>query len=528
MGCGIVLGMNSNDKTQSDDAKALYEIVERQELILAKLQFENHEQKLEIQKLEFKNEHLELQLRKALQQRFGRKADKVPTNQLSMFDEAEVTVPVEELEIENAEITVPEHQRKKPGRKPLPRDLTRTVVEHDLKLEDKICKCGAELCHISDVDSEQLEYIPAKVTVIVNRRKKYACKQCEETIKLAPLPKTAIPKSIATPSLLASMLVAKFCDHLPLYRQEQIWMRHGIDIPRQTLSIWVQKCATLLSKIVDAMKTIIVASNYARADETTVQVLKEENRDPSTKSYMWIFMSGHKTNNHIVFEYHPTRGGDAATNFFAGFQGYLQSDAYSGYNALRKTDGITDVGCMAHSRRKFTDVTKIVTKTGKAHEALKYIKALYNIEDKIKNWTDDDRYKYRLEYSKPMLDKFKIWLDNSVNHVPPKNPLGQAINYAVNNWTALTRYLDDGMLDIDNNWCENQIRPFAVGRRNWLFMGNPRGAWSASIIYSLVVTAKANGLDPWQYLLDILTKAPHCETDADFAKLIPTSNYFDA
>lgn len=276
------------------------------------------------------------------------------------------------------------------------------------------------------------------------------------------------------------------------------------------------------------MKTIIVASNYARADETTVQVLKEENRDPSTKSYMWIFMSGHKTNNHIVFEYHPTRGGDAATNFFAGFQGYLQSDAYSGYNALRKTDGITDVGCMAHSRRKFTDVTKIVTKTGKAHEALKYIKALYNIEDKIKNWTDDDRYKYRLEYSKPMLDKFKIWLDNSVNHVPPKNPLGQAINYAVNNWTALTRYLDDGMLDIDNNWCENQIRPFAVGRRNWLFMGNPRGAWSASIIYSLVVTAKANGLDPWQYLLDILTKAPHCETDADFAKLIPTSNYFDA
>jgi hypothetical protein len=156
---------------------------------------------------------------------------------------------------------------------------------------------------------------------------------------------------------------------------------------------------------------------------------------------MWIFMTGHKTNNHIVFEYHPTRGGKAATDFFAGFQGYLQRDAYSGYNALHKIKGITDVGCMAHCRRYFTDVTRIVTKTGKAHEALKYIKTLYNIEDKIKNWTDDDRYKYRLEYSKPILDKFIIWLDSSVNHVPHKNPLGQAINYAINHLAALTRYL---------------------------------------------------------------------------------------
>jgi len=524
--CGIILVMKNSALTQSDDIQCANEVIKTLESTIAKITQINHEQKLEIQKLEFKMEHLELQLRKALQQRYGRKADKIPANQLSMFDEAEVTVSTEELEQANEEITVPEHKRTKPGRKALPKNLSRTVVEHDLPLEDKVCKCGAQLCHISDVDSEQLEYIPAKVSVIVNRRKKYACKQCEDTIKLAPLPKTAIPKSIATPSLLASMLVAKFCDHLPLYRQEQIWIRHGIDIPRQTLSNWVIKSATLLSKIVDAMKLKIVASNYARADETTVQVLKEEGRAPSTKSYMWIFMTGLKTNNHIVFEYHPTRGGDAATNFFAGFQGYLQSDAYSGYNALRKIDGITNVGCMAHCRRNFTEVTKIVTKTGKAHEALKYIKALYNIEDKIKTWTDDERYKYRLEYSKPILDKFKIWLDDSVHHVPPKNPLGQAISYAINHWAALTRYLEHGMLEIDNNWCENQIRPFAVGRRNWLFMGNAKGAWAASIIYSLVVTAKANGLDPWQYLMDALAKAPHCESDADFAKLIPASDYF--
>jgi len=480
----------------------------------------------EIQLLKYKAEFLELQLRKALQQRYGRKTDKIPSNQLSIFDEAEVTVPAEELEKENEEITVPEHKRTKPGRKALPKNLPRTVVEHDLNAEDKTCKCGAQLCHICDVDSEQLEYIPAKVRVIVNRRKKYSCKRCEETIKLAPLPKMPISKSIATPSLLASMLVAKFCDHLPLYRQEKIWNRHDIDIPRQTLSNWVLKCADLLSKIVDAMKIKIVASDYARADETTVQVLKEENRDPSTKSYMWIFMTGLKTNNHIVFEYHPTRGGEAATNFFSGFQGYLQTDGYSGYNALRNTCGIIEVGCMAHLRRKFTDVTKIVTKTGKAHEALKYIQALYKIEDKIKDYTFDERYKYRLEFSKPIIDKFKLWLDASINHVPPNNPLGQAINYAVNHWIALTRYIDHGMLDIDNNWAENQIRPFAIGRKNWLFNNNANGAKAASIIYSLVTTAKANGLDQFQYLMDVLAKAPCCETDEDFAKLIPTTNYF--
>jgi transposase len=512
--------------TQSDDAKEPHIIIKKLEETIATITAVNHQQKLEIQKLEFKAEHLELQLRKALQQHYGRKADKIPSNQLSMFDEAEVTVPVEELEKANEEITVPEHKRNKPGRKALPKSLPRTVVEHDLTPENKTCKCGAQLCHICDVDSEQLEYIPAKVSVIVNRRKKYACKECEETIKLAPLPKSPIPKSIATPSLLASMLVAKFCDHLPLYRQEQIWNRHGIDIPRQTLSNWVLKCADLLSKIVDAMKIKIVTSNYARADETTVQVLKEEGRDPSTKSYMWIFMTGLKLNNHIVFEYHPTRGGDAATNFFAGFQGYLQSDGYSGYNALRQTKGIIEVGCMAHSRRKFTDVTKLVTKTGKAHEALKYIQALYKIEDKIKYYTFDDRYKYRLEFSKPILDKFKIWLDASVDHVPPKNPLGQAINYAVNHWAALTRYLDHGMIDIDNNWAENQIRPFAIGRKNWLFNNNAKGAKAAAVIYSLVTTAKANGLDQFKYLMDVLAKAPYCETDHDFAKLIPVSNYF--
>jgi transposase len=182
---------------------------------------------------------------------------------------------------------------------------------------------------------------------------------------------------------------------------------------------------------------------------------------------------------------------------------------------------------MAHCRRNFTDITKTAKKAGKAHEAVKYIRALYKIEEQIKDWSFDERYRYRQEHAKPILEKFKTWLDQSIEHVPPKSPIGEAINYPLNRWPELIRYLDHGMLEIDNNWAENQIRPFAIGRRNWLFMGNATGAWASSIIYSLVITAKANGLDPWKYLVDVLNKAPYCEMDADFAKLVPVPGYFD-
>jgi transposase len=182
---------------------------------------------------------------------------------------------------------------------------------------------------------------------------------------------------------------------------------------------------------------------------------------------------------------------------------------------------------MAHCRRNFTDITKIVKKAGKAHEALKYIRALYKIEEQIKNSSFDEHYHYRLEHAKPILDKFKIWLDQSIKQVPPKNPIAQALNYAINHWQELTKYLDHGMLEIDNNWCENQIRPFAIGRANWLFAGNATGAWASSIIYSLVITAKANGLDQWRYLVNVLIKVPYCETDEDFARLVPRPGYFD-
>jgi transposase len=233
-------------------------------------------------------------------------------------------------------------------------------------------------------------------------------------------------------------------------------------------------------------------------------------------------MTGHKTNNHIVFEYHPTRSGEVATQFFNDFVGYLQTDGYSGYNALRNKDCVTMLGCLAHLRRKFTDVTKVMRKSSHAHEALKFIGKLYKIETKIKDWDDDKRYQYRQKHAKPILDRFKLWLDKHANQAPPKTPLGQAIQYGINLWAALTEYLSHGMLEIENNWCENQIRPFTLGRKNWLFMGNAKGAWAASVIYSLVITAKANDLDPFQYLENAISKVPYCERATDFEALLPT------
>ena len=480
------------------------------------------------EKLKFENENLQFQLKQAIEKLYGTSnKDQVPDEE-NKFDEPEVDEnKKDEIEAADEEITIPAHKRKKRGRKPLPKFLDREIVEHDLPDNEKVCSCGEQLTNIKGEDSEQLKYIPAKVVVIVNRRKKYVCKKCEETVKLAPLPKMPIPKSIATSSLLATVLTAKFVDHLPLYRQEQIWQRLGVDIPRQTMCNWTFKCADLLEPIVLAMKKIIKNSNYVRADETTVQVLKEKDRKTQNKSYMWVFMTGSKTNNHIVFEYHPTRAAEAANNFFEEFQGYLQTDGFSGYNALRGKDKIKSLGCLAHARRKFVDITKnFKHKSGKAYEALKYIKALYKIEREAKELNFDERYKYRLEHAVPIFENFKKWLDQSIEQVLPKTPIGKAVTYAYNQFESLKVYLEDGRLDIDNNWCENQIRPFTLGRKNWLFMGNERGANASSIIYSLVITAKANKLDPWKYLEDVLTRTPCCKTSDDFAKLVPREGYF--
>jgi transposase len=472
--------------------------------------------------------HAYLIIRQLKQQHFGRKSEKLDVElpQLpglqNLFDEAGLE-PADEPEEESSEQAAKQEntkEKKKPGRRPLPKDLPREHIIHDLSEEDKQCKCcGHPMAKFSEETSEQLIYIPAQLKVQVHVRNKYACKACEEGVTLAPLPPQPIPKSMASASLLAHILVSKYADHLPLYRQSDMWKRLGVDISRSTMSGWVLKCGTMLSPLVDLMRLNIINHDYARADETTLQVLNEPGRKATDKSFMWVFMNEAVDQKSIVYRYDPSRKGAVAAEFLEGFTGHLQSDAYSGYKHICK-DRIISVGCWAHARRKFVDILKIVSKPGKAMEAVAYIEKLYEIERyaKEKNLPPDKVKELRQAKSKVILDSYKAWAESTAPRVPPKNPLCAAIKYSLNNWVELTRYLDDGRLDIDNNACERAMKPFAVGRKNWLFAGNELGAKASAVIFSLIETCEANGIEPEAYLKHALE---NIHTTKDLSQLLP-------
>lgn len=463
----------------------------------------------------FEAEHEKLlgYIRQLKQDKYGRKADVLSDDKTGilpgfedLFDEI-----FEEKKDEAEEFEKPLGKRKKKGRKALPKNLPRHREIHDLSAEEKICACGCALQKIGEEVSERLDYVPAQAIVIEIVRFKYACKSCEEGVKISPVPLQAIPKGIPTAGLLAHILTSKYVDHLPLYRQSNMLQRIGVDISRGTMSGWVLKCGELLSPLRDLLKEHIVSDTYVRADETPVQVLQEPNRKDTTKSYMWVYLTGSQKNFGVVYEYKETRAGAGPEEFLKDFKGYLQSDAYSGYNGIVSKKDNTAVGCWAHARRKYVAVVKMFPdKPGKAAEIVGVIKGLYKIEEEMKGQklSPDDVKMIRNEKSKPILEKLKKQLQGLKLMVPPKNPLAEAIGYTLNNWKSLTVYLEDGRLDIDNNAAERAIRPFAIGRKNWLFMGHPKGAEAASIIYSLVETAKANGLEPYKYLRYVLETIP--------------------
>ena len=473
-------------------------------------------------------ESLEYRLSLALQARYASRTEKpsLGFKQVDLFDEAQPIIESAQQEVEAAEeeISIASYQRKKRGRRALPAHLPRIQHIHDFSEAEKICKCcGKELIKIGEEKSEQLEIIPAKMQVIENIRFKYACNHCEETIKTAPLPLQVIPKSIATPGLLAHVLVSKYCDHLPLYRQESILKRIGVDLPRMTLCHWVMACAELLSPLVKLMRKHIIAYDVSHADETPVQVLEEEGRTAQQKSYMWLYIGGSPEKRSLVYEYQPTRSGKAAEDFLKGFKGYLHVDGYSGYDRLFMSNNIIAVGCMAHARRKFYQLAKINKNDGLAVWAVNHIAKLYLIEaqTKIQCLTPEAIKAVRQEKSKILLDEFKVWLDEHIGKVPPQSPLAKAMSYTLNQWSHLLHYIDDGRLEIDNNRAERAIKPFAVGRKNWLFMGNENGAQASAIIFSLVETCKAHDIEPYIYFKYILSVIRLCKTDEEFENLLP-------
>lgn len=462
---------------------------------------------------------------------FGRKTEKIyrDDGQISLFDIPEPEYPILE---EPEETIVASHTRKQGGRKPLPENLPRVEVIHDIPEEEKQCGCGCMKVRSGQEVSEQLDIIPAKMRVIKNIRYKYVCKNCEgveddgPTVSIARMPEQMIPKSMATPGLLAHIMTAKFADALPFYRQEKQFSRIGVELPRSTMCNWAMKVAQACELLTGFMQAQILQGPVINIDETTVQVLKEPRR---SKCYMWVFKGGTPDKPIILFQCHPTRSGDVASAFLNGYQGIVQTDGYAGYNFLDTIIGIIHIACWVHARRKFTDVIKALGRkkdtplSGNAGTALKYIGKLYKIEKQAreKGLTTEELYKERQEKAVPILDEFKKWLDAKIEQAPPKNLLGKAIGYTLNQWHRLIRYVEDGRAGLDNNVVENALRPFVIGRKNWLFSCTPEGAIANACLYSLIETAKVNGLEPYWYLKYLFENLPEAMTADDFMALMP-------
>lgn len=494
-----------------------------------------NEQKIENTGLVARIKILEEKLRLATHQQFAPSSEKLAAlGHPDLFNEAEALGTKPEVEATANEIVVTAHTRERGKRKPIDPQLPRTRIEHDIPDDQKTCACGCQLTRIGEVTSEQIGMIPARGFVKQHVRFKYACRTCEGTshdgpaVVIAPLPAQPLPKSNCSPELAAFITVSKFADGLPLYRLEGILTRYMISVSRTAMACWMIKLGELVQPLIDLFNAQQLAYDVLQMDETTVQVLKEEGRAAKDKSFMWVRRGGAPGQTSILFDYAATRAGAVPLRLLSDYQGFLQTDDYAGYNATGKKDGVKHVGCLDHARRRFIKAvqaqhTVAGAERGLAPEALKIIRKLYAIEKLARDakMTPEQRHTLRQEKVKPIWDELRAWLDRNIGAAPPQTYTGQAINYLAADWPRLIRYLDDGRVEISNVLCENAIRPFVIGRKNWLFSDTPAGAHASAKLYSIVETAKAAGIEPYAYLAHIFEKLPQATTPADIEALLP-------
>lgn len=512
-----------------DDVKELHAII-------SNLAIEHQQTKEEKNCLESESRYLKEQVKLLKAYIYGKKNEKLTpedTAQGRLFNEAEDGADEDTAaEADDPVTMVRGHTRKKTGRKPLADSLLREEIIHDLSDEEKQCPyCQKERPSIGSDITEELEFIPAKIVVLKHIRKKYGPCACnaffeseEPEVCTAPATPRMIPRSIASPGLLAEVLTSKFCDSIPFYRQEKIFSRIGVEISRATMSNWTISVAERCGPLMDVMTEEIRSGPLVQMDETTLQVLHEPEKEPESKSYMWVAVGkSHNGSKLILYQYHPTRSGTVASDFLEGYTGFLQTDGYGGYNRAGTQDGIVHVGCFAHARRYFFDAQKLNKKSKTAAKGLGFIQKLYKAEHDLrsKDLAPEDFVDKRKKAVQPMLDEFHNWLLIQKDTMLPKSKAGQAVAYTLSEWSKLIRYLDSHLLTPDNNAVENAIRPFVVGRKNWLFSNTPLGAHASAVIYSMVESAKANGLEPYKYLRFIFEKLPCAESEGDFRALLP-------
>ena len=449
--------------------------------------------------------------------KFAKRSEQMNPEQASLLDDLiDTDIAAIEAELQALQIApVATEKKQKPKRTALPAEFPRTLIHHEP--DNTHCPCGCALKRIGEDVSEKLDYTPGVFTVERHIRGKWVCDDCETLIQ-APVPAQVIDKGIPTAGLLAHVMIAKFADHLPLYRQESIFGRAGLAIPRSTLAQWVGMTGVQLQPLVDALRDVVTGQQVVHADETPVQMLA-----PGTKkthrSYVWAYATSQFSDvAAVVYDFSPSRAGEHARNFLQGWKGKLVCDDFGGYKASFEL-GVTEIGCMAHARRKFFEL-HATNKSQIAEQALGYIQLLYEIESEVRDLEPDLRCRIRQEKAMPVMDRLHAWMIAQRDLVPEGSAISRALDYSLKRWAALSRYLDDGAVPIDNNWAENQIRPWALGRKNWLFAGSLRSGKRAAAIMSLIQSARLNGHDPYASLKDVLTRLP-TQRASEIEQLLP-------
>ena len=477
---------------------------------------------------------LQERLKAFLNKLFAARSEARGTHQQDLFlNEAEALAPTTDTAAAKeddaaASIEVAGHQRKRRGRKPLDPALPREVIRHELPAAERVCPHdGARLVEIGVETSEQLDIIPQQVRVLQHQRVKYACPCCDQGIKVTPAPVRIIAKGLLTEAALAWVVTSKYQDSLPLYRQAALLGRFGGDLSRNTLAASVVRVGQAVQPIINLLRDHLLESELVFGDETVLQVLKEPGRAAQTKSYLWAQING--TGPPVrLFGYAPGRGGTYGAALYAGIRqgAVLMTDGYEVYSAIAQTHGLVHLGCWAHCRRYFVEAEAVLPRNTRgpdqpATQFIAGIAELYALEARARTLTPVERGQLRAEHSRPVLAKIEQLLLRYRHSVAPSSLLGKALHYLQRQWPKLIRYVENGTWPIDNNPCENAIRPFVVGRRNWLFADTVGGANASANLYSLIETCKANQVDPYQYLVALFRALPLATTVDDYEALLP-------
>jgi transposase len=475
---------------------------------------------------------LEEALRVLNADRFGASREKlqIAPGQAELFNEAEALAELQavtgvEVELKATPLRELTVAKNTAGRKAIAAHLPRVPIIHDIPQHERYCSCGSELKEIGSDISEQLDYVPAKIQVLQHIRKKYACLGCEQCVKTAALPQQILPRTNAAPGLLAHLITSKYVDALPLYRQETIFARYGVKLPRATQAAWVIALAQRVQPLINLMDEKLRSSGYIRMDETPLQVINSA-QPAGSKHYMWIRVAGPPGERIILFDYDASRSGETALRLLEGVRGTLQTDGYYAYDEAARVLALNHCGCIAHARRKFFEAVQALPKAERksqtaAHEGVQRIDALYAIEREAKAMSDAERKAIREEKAAPLLKSLHAWAMDLKEQTMPSGKLGEALHYLLAQWPKLIRYLDNGAVAIDTNVAENAIRPFAIGRRNWLYADTVNGAKASASLYTLVQTCRANQIEPYAYLRRLFAELPAAETVEQFEALLP-------